>query len=45
MGFVARNAFVDNDSILTSVKAPENQRFPGVFRVYKMGTLATNKLN
>ena len=44
MGFVARNAFVDNDSILTSVKA-KNQRFPGVFRVYKMGTLATNKLN
>ena len=33
-----------NVSILYPLKTPENQRFSGIFRGYKMGTLARNGL-
>ena len=38
------NPFLANVSILYPLKTPENQRFSGVFRGYKMGTLARNGL-
>ena len=34
------NPFLANVPILYPLKTPENQRFSGVFRAYKMGTLA-----
>ena len=39
------NPFLANVHILYPLKTPENQRFSGVFRGYKMGTLAGNELN
>ena len=39
------NPFLANIPILYSQKTPENQRFSGVFRGYKMGTLTENRLN
>ena len=39
---VILNPFLANVPILYLLKTPENQRFPGVFRRYKMGTLARN---
>ena len=39
------NPFLANVPILYPPKTPENQRFSGVFRGYKMGTLARNGLN
>ena len=33
-----------NIPILYLLKVPENQKFPGVFRGYKMRTLARNRL-
>ena len=33
-------AFLDNGTILYPLKTPENQRFSGVFRGYKIGPLA-----
>ena len=36
------NPFVAKVVILYSLKTPENQRFSGVFRKYKMGTLVRN---
>ena len=36
--------FLANVSILQQLKAPQNQRFFCVFRVYKIGTMATNGL-
>ena len=41
----AFNPFLANVPILYPLKTPENQRFSGVFRGYKMGTLARNGLN
>ena len=38
------NPFLANVPILYPLKAPENQRFSGVFRGYKIGTLARNGL-
>ena len=38
------NPFLNNVPILYPLKTPENQRFSGVFRGYKMGTLARNGL-
>ena len=38
------NPFLANVPILYPLKTPENQRFSGVFRGYKMGTLARNGL-
>ena len=38
------NQFLANVPILYPLKTPENQRFFGVFRGYKMGTLARNGL-
>ena len=38
------NPFLANAPILYPLKALENQRFSGVFREYKMGTLARNGL-
>ena len=38
------NPFLVNISILYPLKIPENQSFSGVFRVYKMETLARNEL-
>ena len=38
--FPLLNLFLANDLILYSLKTPENKRFSGVFRGYKMGTLA-----
>ena len=40
----AINPILANVPILYSLKTLENQRFPGVFREYKMGTLARNGL-
>ena len=34
------NPILANVPILYPLKTPENQRFPGIFRGYKMGTLA-----
>ena len=39
------NPFPVNVPILYPLKTPENQKFFGVFRGYKMGTLARNELN
>ena len=39
------NPFLANIPILYPLKTPENQRFCGVFRGYKMETLAGNGLN
>ena len=39
------NLFLANVPILYPLKTPENQRFSGVFRGYKMGTLTRNGLN
>ena len=36
--------FLANVPILYPLKTPENPRFSGVFRAYKMGTLARNGL-
>ena len=36
--------FLANVPILCPLKTPENQRFSGVFRGYKMGKLARNEL-
>ena len=36
--------FLVNDPILSPLKTPQNQMFSGVFRGYKMGTLARNRL-
>ena len=36
------NPFLAKVVILYSLKTPENQRFSGVFRKYKMGTLVRN---
>ena len=38
------NAFLANVPILYSLKIAEIQRFPGIFREYKMGTLVGNGL-
>ena len=38
------NIFPANGPILEPLKTPENQRFSGVFRGYKMGILARNGL-
>ena len=38
------NPFPDNVPILYPLKAPENQKFPGVFGGYKTRTLAENGL-
>ena len=38
------NLFPANVPILYPLETPENQRFSGVFRGYKMGTLAGNGL-
>ena len=38
------NPFLANVSILYPLKTPENLWFSGVFRGYKMGTLARNGL-
>ena len=38
------NQFLAHVSILCSLKTQENQRFLGVFRGCKMGTLARNRL-
>ena len=38
------NPFLANVPILHPLKTPENRRFSGVFREYKMGTLAGNGL-
>ena len=38
------NPFLANVPILYPLKTPENQRFSGVFRGYKIGTLARNGL-
>ena len=38
------NLFLANVSILYPLEIPENQRFSGVFRDYKMRTLARNRL-
>ena len=38
------NPFLSTVPILYPLKTPENQRFSGVFRGYKMGTLARNGL-
>ena len=38
------NLFLADAPILYSQKAPENQRFSGVFMGYKMGTLARHGL-
>ena len=38
------NPFLANASILYPLKTPENQRFSSVFRGYKMGTMARNRL-
>ena len=37
------NPFLANFPILYSLKTPENLWFSGVFRGYKMGTLARNE--
>ena len=42
--FISFNSFLTNVPILYRLKTPENQRFSGVFRGYKMGTLARNGL-
>ena len=39
------NSFLTNLPILNPLKIPENQRFPDVFKEYKMGTLGRNGLN
>ena len=39
------NLFSPNVSILYHLESPDNQRIFGVFRWYKMGTLARNGLN
>ena len=39
------NPFLVKVSILYLLKTPENQRFFGVFRGYKMGILARDRLN
>ena len=39
------NPFLANAPILYPLQTPENQRFSGVFRGYKIGTLARNVLN
>ena len=39
------NPFLANAPILYSLKTPENQKFSGVFRGYKMGTLTRDGLN
>ena len=39
------NPFLTNVPILYPLKTPENQRFSGVFRGYKMETLARNGSN
>ena len=39
------NPFLASVPILYPLKAPENQRFAGVFRGYKMGRLVRNGLN
>ena len=38
------NLFLANVSILYPLEIPENQRFSGVFRDFKMRTLARNRL-
>ena len=38
------NSFLANVPILYPLKTPENQRFSGVFREYKMRTLARDGL-
>ena len=38
------NPFLENFYILYLQKATENQRFSGVFKVYKMGMLAISDL-
>ena len=38
------NSFLANDPILYPQEIPENSRFSGVFREYKMGSLAKNEL-
>ena len=38
------NPFLANVPILYPLKTPENQKFSGVFRGYKMGTLARTVL-
>ena len=42
---VTVNTFLVNVSILYPLKTPENLWFSGVFRGYKMGTLAGSGLN
>ena len=37
--------FLANVPILYLLKTPENQRLPGVFMEYKMGTSAKNELS
>ena len=44
INLTALNPFLANVPILYPLKTPENQRFFGVFRRYKMGTPAGNKL-
>ena len=39
------NPFLANVPILSPLKTPENQRFSGVLRGYKMGILARNGLS
>ena len=39
------NPFRANVLILYPLKAPENERFSGVFKGYKIGTLVTNGIN
>ena len=41
---MAINPFLANFPILYPLKTPENLWFSGVFREYKMGTLARNRL-
>ena len=38
------NTFLANVPVLYPLKTPENLCFPGIFREYKMGTLARNGL-
>ena len=42
--YVLTNPFLANIPILHPLKTPESQRFSGVFRGYKMGTIAKNEL-
>ena len=45
MDFRLLSSFLANDPILYPLKTPENLWFSGVFRGYKMGTLARNGLS